>query len=405
MKKKLFITILFSILLGIIVGIIQFSNNNKKEVTSNTHNNEIYSGELNFSGESGEENELYPNITPKTYDKINAIYSTGWVAGTQNLRESMIQNIVNNGFNAIVVDIKDEDGALSYKSEVQTAIDIKSSKNMVGNIKNVIQEYHDNGLYVIGRIVTFKDPLYAKSVKEIAYKNINGEYWTDREGNYWPNPYNEKCWDYPIELAKEAVLLGFDEIQFDYVRFPSSEGKVKQINYGFNSDTVTKSQVINKFLTRVMDEMADYKVKISVDVFGIITKKDGDFENIGQDFKSISKIVNVVCPMVYPSHYAVGEYNITAPDLKPYDIVYKALEDAYKRVSGESNVAEIRPYLQDFTASWLGKGYYQKYESKQVEEQIRACYDSGIKSFTLWDPTNNYCYDALEKANENKSGE
>ena len=152
-----------------------------------------------------------------------------------------------------------------------------------------------------------------------------------------------------------------------------------------------------------MDELADYNVNISVDVFGIITKKDGDFENIGQDFKSIMKIVDVVCPMVYPSHYAIGEYKISKPDLEPYNIVYKALEDAYKRVSGDSDIAEIRPYLQDFTASWLGKGYYQTYDTVAVSKQIQACYDLGLDSFTLWDPSNKYCYDAI--LNASKSGE
>ena len=401
MKKKLLITIFFSIILGLLISFMLHFNENKKltNVTSNIHS----SGEFSSGENIFEDANMTPNTTPQIYNPIKAVYSTGWVAGTKNIREAMIKNIVDYGYNAIVVDIKDENGDLSYKSNVQTAIDIKASKNMVSNISDVIQEYHDNGLYVIGRIVTFKDPTYAKNVKEIAYKKADGSYWTDNAGNYWPNPYNENCWDYPIELAKEAAELGFDEIQFDYIRFPSSEGKVKQINYGFNSDTVTKSQVINKFLTRVMDEMAEYNVRISVDVFGIITKKEGDFENIGQDFKSIMEIVDVVCPMVYPSHYAVGEYKISKPDLNPYDIVYKALEDAYARVSGDSNVAEIRPYLQDFTASWLGKGYYQTYDTVAVSKQIQACYDLGLDSFTLWDPSNKYCYDAI--LNATKSGE
>ena len=211
-----------------------------------------------------------------------------------------------------------------------------------------------------------------------------------------------------IALAKEAAELGFDEIQFDYIRFPSSEGRVKQISYGFDSATVTKSQKINKFLTRVMDEMAEYKIKISADVFGIITKRNGDFENIGQDFKSIASIVDVVCPMVYPSHYGYGEYKVAKPDLNPYKIIYSALSDAQKRIteynaSGEvietnNKYAEIRPYLQDFTASWLGKGNYQVYGTNAVKDQIQACFDLGINGFTLWDPNNKYCYDALELA-------
>lgn len=151
-----------------------------------------------------------------------------------------------------------------------------------------------------------------------------------------------------------------------------------------------------------MQELAPYNIPISADVFGITTKRDGDFENIGQDFARISGIVDVVCPMVYPSHYANNEYKIAKPDLAPYDTIYRALQDAQKRLlvySGDSNakVASIRPYLQDFTASWLGKGNYQTYGTDQVAKQIQATYDLGLKDFTLWDPSNKYCYDAITK--------
>lgn len=414
MKKKTFIIIAIIFLISLIIGTIIFITSQRtNETMTNYHrpNSSLDSGETINSGEiftsiSGEENtNAMQNITPLVYDSIRAVYSTGWVAGTKSMREKMIKDIVDNDFNAIVLDIKDEAGHLSYNSSVQTAIDINASRNMIKDIKSVIDEYHENGIYVIGRIVTFKDPTYAKNVKDIAYKKADNSYWTDKGGNYWPNPYNKASWNYPIALAKEAAELGFDEIQFDYIRFPSSEGKVKTISYGFNSDTVSKSEIINSFLTQVMDEMAEYNIKISADVFGIITKRDGDFEKIGQDYKSISQIVDVVCPMVYPSHYAYGEYNVSRPDLNPYAIIYGSISDAFKRISGDSKTAEIRPYLQDFTASWLGKGNYQVYGSNAVKEQIQACYDLGLKSFTLWDPNNKYCYDALELVTTNKSGE
>lgn len=424
MKNK-FLLIILSIIIILIVMFCLLSsqkhfspkNENSSSTSQSGENDFLNSGDINIeiSGDkviissdtddvisSGEDNTIQA-ISPTVYSPIKAVYSTGWVAGTKSMRESMIKNINDYGFNAVVLDIKDEAGHLTYNSTVQTAIDVKASKNMVKNIKAVLDEYHQNGIYVIGRIVTFKDPTYAKNIKEISYKKADGTYWTDKNGNYWPNPYNEACWDYPIALAKEAAELGFDEIQFDYIRFPSSEGKVKQIAYGFNSDTISKSEIINKFLKRVMDEMADYNVKISADVFGIITKRDGDFEKIGQDYKEISKIVDIVCPMVYPSHYGYGEYGVAKPDLNPYKIIYGSISDAFKRISGEINTAEIRPYLQDFSASWLGKGNYQSYGTTAVKEQIKACYDLGIETFTLWDPNNKYCYDALIEAN--KSGE
>lgn len=426
MNSKILVTIIMivSATLGLYIGINQVSS--QKEGTKDVFNPNIEtsgdfssgditpisgdSGDIQPSGEdikSGEEpSEIID--TPKTSrismpENFKATYMTGWGAGTKSIRESVIKTMKEYGFNAIVLDIKDEGGQLSYNSKVQTAIDIGTSRNMIRDIDAVLKEFHDNGIYVVGRIVTFKDPIYAGSVKTtVAYKKADGTTWKDYSGKAWPNPYNENSWEYPIALAKEAADLGFDEIQFDYIRFPSSEGKVREIAYGFNSATASKADTICAYLTKLMQELAPYNIPISADVFGITTKRDGDFENIGQDFARISGIVDVVCPMVYPSHYANNEYKIAKPDLAPYDTIYRALQDAQKRLlvySGDSSakVASIRPYLQDFTASWLGKGNYQTYGTDQVAKQIQATYDLGLKDFTLWDPSNKYCYDAITK--------
>ena len=427
MNSKVLVTIIMiiSATLGIYIGMNQVStqkNLDNKDIQSSSGNLISNSGDILSSDdilpsgdilissgdvtiESGDYDIDVPiSITNKknTPDSFKAVYITGWGIGTKSIRESIISTMKEYNYNAIVIDIKDEAGQLSYNSNVQIAKDIGSSKNMIKDITAVLEELHANDIYVVGRIVTFKDPIYAGSIKTtVAYKKADGTTWKDYSNNAWPNPYNENSWEYPIALAKEAAELGFDEIQFDYIRFPSSEGKTSQIAYGFNSSTQTKSQTINAFLTKVMEELEPYDVVVSADVFGITTKRDGDFENIGQDFAKIAGIVDVICPMVYPSHYANNEYKIAKPDLAPYDIVYKSLEDAIKRLeiySGDSNakVASIRPYLQDFTASWLGSGNYITYSSKQVAAQIQASYDLGINDFTLWDPSNKYCYDAIK---------
>lgn len=365
----------------------------------NTESNTNLSGENNLENLDESDDNNLDIVLP---DSVKAVYATGWVTGTTNLRTSMINSLKENGYNAIVIDIKDEAGQLSYNSNVQTAIDIKSSKKMISNITSVIEELKENDIYVIGRIVTFKDPIFASKKTDIAYKKSDGTIWKDYAGNCWPNPYNNASWDYPIELAKEAATLGFQEIQFDYIRFPSSEGKTSTISYGFERNTKSKSDIISEFLEKAMSELEPYNVVVSADVFGITTKKDGDFENIGQDFARISSIVDVVCPMVYPSHYGYNEYKISKPDLKPYDIVNKSLSDAFVRysnfTSGDTSVsmAKIRPYLQDFTASWLGKGNYMVYGTEAVTSQIQAIFDLGIEDFTLWDPSNKYCYSALK---------
>ena len=401
MDKKLIIIAIISILVGTLLGVYFLIRPESSATTDINKENIILENETTNNIEPISEIIESPVKEKIIRDDIKAIYLTGWSAGTKSKLESTITNIKENGFNAVVIDIKDEAGRLSYKSTVQTAIDIGASQNMISNITNVINLLKENDIYVIGRIVTFKDPLYAKKVQDIAYKKADNSIWIDYSGNNWPNPYNTSSWDYPIALAKEAAELGFDEIQFDYVRFPSSEGKTKQIAFGFDSDTKTKSQVINSFLEKVMSELEEYKIVVSADVFGIITKRQGDFENIGQDFAAIAQIVDVICPMVYPSHYAPGEYKLANPDKSPYNTVYYSVNDGLKRYSEIENPdakkAVIRPYLQDFTASWLGRGKYLNYSTNQVKEQIQACYDLRIQSFTLWDPSNKYCYDALKQ--------
>lgn len=382
------------------------SSPSSKDVLSN---NLSASGEM-LSSASGdlESGDIEDVPTPPKPQKIrpehvSAVYLTGWSAGTKSKRESVIENLKEYGFTAVVIDIKDEDGRLSYKSNVQTAIDISASKNMIADIEGVLKDFHDAGIYVIGRIVTFKDPTYAKNVTSIAYKKADGSLWKDSAGNYWPNPYNSASWEYPIALAKEAATLGFDEVQFDYIRFPSSEGKTSTIEFGFDSDTKTKAETIQSFLKKVKSELADYDVVFSADVFGVTTKRKGDFEHIGQDFYEIAKIVDVICPMVYPSHYGFGEYNLKAPDTEPYKLITYSMQDALKQYdssSGDTKLAVIRPYLQDFSAKWLGKGKYILYDTDAVLAQIQACSDLDIHDFTLWDPSNKYAYEALNMVKE-----
>ena len=367
-----------------------------------------------LSGETSvDEQPVTPPINVIQTDKyipenIKAVYATGWVIGTKSIREDVVSTLKENGYNAIVIDIKDEAGQLSYISSVQTAKDIGASVKMISNVKEIVQQLKDEGFYVIGRIVTFKDPIYASKVSSIAYKKEDGSIWKDYSGNCWPNPYNKESWNYPIEIAKEAAEIGFQEIQFDYIRFPSSEGKTSTIVYGFDRATKSKSDMINGFLEKAMKELKPYNVVVSADVFGITTKRDGDFENIGQDFSKIASIVDVICPMVYPSHYANNEYKISRPDKEPYKVVTESMLDAFERYdsyvnthSGDSKeikLAKFRPYIQDFTASWLGKGNYIVYGNKEVATQIQALYDLKIYDFCLWDPNNKYCYTAIKDA-------
>jgi hypothetical protein len=395
----LILILIIAAALGLTIGMIEYANSQKKvDVPNNTN----ISSDTNPTTPK-QSNEIITPVVVKEPIKVKGVYATGWAIGTKSIREAMIKNINETDFNAIIIDIKVERGQLSYNSNVPTALEISASKNMVKDISAVVQEFKDNDIYVIGRIVTFKDPTFASKKQEIAYKKADGSLWLDYDDKAWPNPYNTASWEYPLALAKEAAELGFDEIQFDYIRFPSSEGRIKEIAYGFNSANVPKADIIENFLREAMKELKPLGVTVSGDVFGITTRGNGDFENIGQDFLEISKILDVVCPMVYPSHYARGEYGIAKPDLEPYNIVYKSLKDAIIKIDSipeEEHVAIIRPYLQDFSATWLKKGNYLNYGTKQVKDQIQATVDVGLEEFILWDPNNKYAFDALEQVKE-----
>ena len=247
----------------------------------------ILSGETS----SNESNDTPPVTIVQTDKKIpeniKAIYATGWVMGTKSIREDVVATLKENGYNAIVIDIKDEAGQLLYMSSVQTAKDIGASVKMISNPFEIVQQLKDEGFYVIGRIVTFKDPIYASKVTSIAYKKSDGSIWKDYNGNCWPNPYNKESWNYPIEIAKEAAEIGFQEIQFDYIRFPSSEGKTSTIAYGFDRATKSKSDMINGFLEKAMKELEPYNIVVSADVFGITTKQTATLKILDKTFQKL----------------------------------------------------------------------------------------------------------------------
>lgn len=331
--------------------------------------------------------------------KVKALYLTGWVAGGAKNREHYIELANTTEINAYVVDIKDDDGYVGYESQVPEVLEYGTWKKKY-DAKKVLEEFHANNIYVIGRLVVFKDPVYSIKRPDLAVKSKKGGLWKDRNGLTWLNPYNKETWEYIVKIAKEAVELGFDEIQFDYVRFDSdSKG-----NMDFSGIEKEKYEAINEFLAYAASEIPD--VPISADVFGIILESPGDTEKIGQYLELIGKDIDYICPMVYPSHYAYGQIvnkvQFPAPDLEPYAVVYNSLVKCKNRISAVGDYkAKVRPYLQDFTASWLqpknGQKMYQTYGPEQVKQQIKAVYDAGYDEWILWDAKNTYSEEALLK--------
>lgn len=328
--------------------------------------------------------------------KIKGMYVSAW-----NMKGKGYERISNmlreTDLNAVVVDVKNDFGKVTYPSAVKQVQEIGAdSSPIIGQLKEQLAELKTENIYTIARIVVFKDPALAAAIPDYAIHHKNGDVWFDPKGIAWVDPFREEVWDYNIALAKEAVSLGFDEIQFDYVRFPENAAKVdQQVQY---HKTGPKYEAIEGFLHKAKGELRN--TIVSADVFGLTTSSKDDM-GIGQRWEAISQIVDVICPMTYPSHYGKGIYGVANPDLEPYTVVFKALQDAIARnqaadaqdvttLGQNAPMAQIRPWYQDFTATWVKP--HANYTDKEVREQIRAGADNGVEEFLLWNPAGKYTY-------------
>lgn len=347
-----------------------------------------------------------PTPTPEAKEpiKVKAVYVTGPVAGTRI--DKLIELVEKTELNSLVIDIK-EGGYVNYESNVPLVKELGLYKKNY-NVEEILKKCHEKNIYVIGRIVVFRDDGLATKKPEYAIKKPNGSLWKEGDHGAWTNPYLEGVQDYNIEIAKEAVRLGFDEIQYDYVRFPTA--KASEVYYGENMPE--KINAISDFLKKSAEEIKKVKdVPVSADIFAIVAESERDGKTIGQHLELVGLHIDYISPMIYPSHYAnaaskgpmsngVGQkingVLFTAPDLKPYDVVYQTLLKTKERISAVPEYkAKVRPYLQDFTASYLPTGYWQTYGPEQVRAQIQAVYDAGYEEWILWNSKNIYTEGAL----------
>ncbi len=328
---------------------------------------------------------------------VRGIYMTGYTVGLTTKFQKLVGLIKETELNAIVIDVKDDEGLMTYYSQVADAEFAGANKKIrIKDIDSVMKTLRENDVYPIARIVTFKDRRAGDRFPNLAVKSKSGGIWRDRHGMSWLNPYNKDSWKYIVAIAEEAASKGFKEIQFDYVRFPT-DGEVKLIDYGTAAAGKSKGEAIAEFLAYARERLSKKGVVVSADVFGLVTTVKDDM-NIGQHLESIAKSVDVICPMVYPSHYGKGSYGVAEPDFEPYKIVHKSISVSQGRIDsikGMSRKAVIRPWLQDFTASYLPK--YQKYGPEEVKAQIKATYDAGAEEWLLWNAGNNYTVGALRK--------
>lgn len=319
-------------------------------------------------------------------EHVRGIYLTAWSAGSKRKMENILKMLEETDLNALVIDIRDA-GNVYFKTGIELADNAKASHNAVRDPKALLQMLKDNNIYPIARISCFKDKFVPEFDKNLAVQKPDGKIWKDRSGSPWLDPYNLENWQYLSEVVLYALELGFPEIQLDYVRFPS-EGDVKNMVFPAKSKYPKKDappqEVIRDFANYIRDLVHEHEAVISADLFGIISSGQDD-QGIGQQLEEVAEPFDLICPMVYPSHYAKGEYGIKDPNSSPYAIVKASLTDFLKRLPGKP----IRPWLQDFS---LGV----KYGKSEVQDQIKACYELGIYEFLLWNPRNIYTSDAVK---------
>ncbi|WP_288876372.1 putative glycoside hydrolase [uncultured Fusobacterium sp.] len=332
-----------------------------------------------------------PNFTenPKKTN-VRGIYLTVYSAASDKKMDELIALTKRTPINAFVIDVKDDSGHLLFKTDAEkTYLGENKKYYPIADMEKFMKKLKDNNIYTIARIVSFKDPRYAKKNPDKAIiKRADGTPYTNSDGVIWVSAHDRNLWKYNIDVAKEAAKLGFNEIQFDYVRFPASNGGKldKQLDYR-NVKSETKPETIQKYLKYARKELQPLGVYISADVYGQVGSSADDM-GLGQHWETVSNEVDIISPMAYPSHYGNGVYGLSVPDANPYATIYRSTIDGVNRNNNITYPANVRPWLQAFTAKWV-KGYIP-YGKKEIDAQVKALKDLGINEYLLWSPSNRY---------------
>lgn len=326
-------------------------------------------------------NEASAYVVTQKDPKARGAHVSAYIASSETDMSKMIGLVERTELNALQIDLKDEAGQLGFVLDDPVAKQVNSSNDYI-RLDSLVDRLRYGNIYTICRVVCFKDPKLAKARSDLAVRDTSGGLWGKGQ---WTDPYSSEVWDYNLAVAEAAAKAGFHEVQFDYVRFPS-DGDITTCVFPHKDDRAP-GKVIDEFLAYARRRLARYNVFISADLFGLTASQQGEM-GIGQDVKAVSKRVDFISPMVYPSHYNTGEYGIKSPENNPGDIVTRSLEDFEKAMAGTQ--AALRPWLQDFSLRVA-------YTPDMVRRQIDACEKMGVDQWLLWDPDCTYSEAALKK--------
>ena len=364
--------------------------------------------------------------------RVKGIYVTGAMAGTSNM-DNLIALVDRTELNTMVIDVKNDEGRVVYDMDSAFVREIGAVKEYVSDMPGLIRKCKEHGIYLIARIVAFKDPFLAENRQDLALTDKNGNIFRDKSGLAWVNPYKREVWDYLLEIARQAASVGFDEIQFDYIRFSTDAGMSK-VDFGEEALEQDKEDVITEFTIYAAQELHDMGVPLSADVYGVIIDSKLDASIVGQNYYEMAKHLDYISPMVYPSHYGPGNLGLAVPDAQPYETIFRSMKTSRKVLAGmgreaenmqvsgndvsgnsisgnsisENNAsgksmdsadpkdlvpnqeirADVRPWLQDFTATWVNG--HIRYGPEEIRAQIQAVYDAGYEEWILWNASNRY---------------
>lgn len=376
---------------------------------------------------------------------IKAIYLTSWSGGSAKKMASVMRLVKETEINAVVVDIKDFSGIVSYKADIPEVKKAGAAEARIPKINQFVKQLHDAGAYVIGRIAVFEDQTLPIARPELALRSKKtGNMWKNYRGLYWLDTASKDVWDYNIAIAKDLLQRGFDEVNFDYIRFPS-DGELSDIQYPVWDMKTPRKEIVRQFFAYLREQLGE--AKLSADLFGMVTTNHDDL-NIGQVLEGALPYFDYIAPMVYPSHYITGFIGYKNPAAAPYEVVRYSMDEGLKRLNAMIALAEavpaaettiteenkaplkpigaaqgkprgvFRPWLQSFDLGAI-------YDAEKIRAQMRAAADAArgcaktappekpdalvcddtvhedafggvMNGWMLWNPASNYNREALK---------
>jgi hypothetical protein len=323
----------------------------------------------------------------KTPEHVKSIYMSSWVAGTPSIRAKLVKLIDETELNAVVIDVKDNTGLISWDGRIR-------------DLDDFIDELHSKNIYVIARIAAFQDPLYVKRYPEEAvHSKKTGGIWKDHKGIPWVDTGSKKMWRYIENISKDSYARGFDEVNLDYIRFPT-DGALSDMTFPISGERAKlhKPEIVSEFYHYITDSLRKDGIPVSGDLFGIIMVTKVDIAVLGQDMHTALETFDYVAPMIYPSHFYAGTAGYQNPAANPGPIIAYSMKlgieiaDEVASSTGQATStirAKYRPWYQDFDMG-------ATYTAEMVRAQINAGEKLGIKSWMLWDPANKYTPAALK---------